>query len=318
MRRIDVWMESVKSTVFGIKRSSLSKIIDFTSSMRRFYGFVLSVIAILSAAIAKLFELLIYKNMYKELQRLISENHHGYVKGRSTVSNPLEYTSFILKSMEDGLQVDSIHTTHFSKAFDKVRHQLLLIKLALAVPPDRCGLLRSYFSGRTQRVRIGSCVSKEIKGAQGSHLGPDCFIWFVNDIAQIFKYVRVLFYADDMKLYLLVTSFQECLKIQSDLDRLTAWCEDRMLPLNVKKCKTLTFTRSFHPVIASYVYNGKILERVCSMTDLVVILDSKVSFREHIESVANKGFAMFGYIKRLSREFPYIYIEGFVCHLCSL
>jgi hypothetical protein len=35
--------ESVKSTVFGIKRSSLSKIIDFTSSMRRFYGFVLSV-----------------------------------------------------------------------------------------------------------------------------------------------------------------------------------------------------------------------------------------------------------------------------------
>jgi Reverse transcriptase (RNA-dependent DNA polymerase) len=96
--------------------------------------------------------------------------------------------------------------TDFSKAFDKVRHQLLLIKLALTVPPDRGGLLRSYFSGRRQRVRIGSCVSKEIKVTsgvpQGSHLGPLCFIWFVNDIAQIFKYVRVLFYADDMKLYL--------------------------------------------------------------------------------------------------------------------
>jgi hypothetical protein len=38
--------ESVKSTVFGIKRSSLSKIIDFTSTMRRFYGFVLSVIKV--------------------------------------------------------------------------------------------------------------------------------------------------------------------------------------------------------------------------------------------------------------------------------
>jgi hypothetical protein len=44
--------------------------------------------------------------------------------------------------MEDGLQVDSIYTD-FSKAFDKERHQLLLVKLALAVPPDRCGLLRS-------------------------------------------------------------------------------------------------------------------------------------------------------------------------------
>jgi hypothetical protein len=97
-------------------------------------------------------------------------------------------------------------------------------------------------------------------------------------------------------------------------------CEDNMLPLNVNKCKTLTFTQSFHPIIASYVLNGKILERVCSMTDLGVILDSKLSFREHIDYVVNKGSAMFGFIKRLSRESrdPYTYIEGFVCHLCSL
>jgi hypothetical protein len=42
---------------------------------------------------------------------------------------------------------------------------------------------------------------------------------------------------------------------------------------------------------------------VCSMTDLGVILDSKLSFREHIDSVVNKGSAMFGFIKRLSREY---------------
>jgi hypothetical protein len=43
------------------------------------------------------------------------------------------------------------------------------------------------------------------------------------------------------------------------------------------------------------------------MTDLGVILDSKLSFREHIDSVINKGSAMFGFINRLSREFrdPY-------------
>jgi hypothetical protein len=75
-----------------------------------------------------------------------------------------------------------------------------------------------------------------------------------------------------------------------------------MLPLNVNKCKTLTFTRSFHPIIASYVSNGKILEPMCSMTDLGVILDSKLSFKEHIDSVVNKGSAMFGFLKRLSRE----------------
>jgi hypothetical protein len=43
------------------------------------------------------------------------------------------------------------------------------------------------------------------------------------------------------------------------------------------------------------------------MTDLGVILDSKLSFREHIDSVVNKGSAMFGFIERLSWEYrdPY-------------
>jgi hypothetical protein len=53
--------------------------------------------------------------------------------------------------------------------------------------------------------------------SQGSHLGPLCFIWFVSRISVIFDYVRVLFYADDMKLFLPVRSFQDCMKIQSDL-----------------------------------------------------------------------------------------------------
>jgi hypothetical protein len=72
---------------------------------------------------------------------------------------------------------------------------------------------------------------------------------------------------------------------------------------------TLTFTRSFSPVTVSYVLNGIVLERVNTMIDLGVILDSKLSFREHIDSVVNKGSAMLGFINRLSREFrdPYRY-----------
>jgi hypothetical protein len=48
---------------------------------------------------------------------------------------------------------------------------------------------------------------------QGSHLGPLCFIWLVNEIPRIFRHVRVIFYADDMKLFLLVHGFRDCLKI---------------------------------------------------------------------------------------------------------
>jgi hypothetical protein len=95
-----------------------------------------------------------------------------------------------------------------------------------------------------------------------------------------------------MKLYLSAGSFQDCLKTQS-LKRLTKWCEENMLPLNVNKCKTLSFTRSFHLISDSYVFNGKILKRVSLMTDLGVILDSKLSLKEHINFVVNKDSAMF-------------------------
>jgi hypothetical protein len=44
-------------------------------------------------------------------------------------------------------------------------------------------------------------ISFHLGVLQGSHLGPSCFIWFVNRISVIFDYVRVLFYADDMELY---------------------------------------------------------------------------------------------------------------------
>jgi hypothetical protein len=106
----------------------------------------------------------------------------------------VEYSN--LKSIEDGCQVDSIYTD-FSKAFDKMCHCLLLDKMSTDVEPSRCQWLGSYFSGRIQRVKKGDCVSRDIlvtSGVlQGGHLGPLCFIWFVNEITWIFRHVRVLF-----------------------------------------------------------------------------------------------------------------------------
>jgi hypothetical protein len=63
--------------------------------------------------------------MYNDLKNVMSINQHGFMKNRSTIANLLEYASFVLNSIEDGNQVDSIYTD-FSKAFDRVRHQLLL------------------------------------------------------------------------------------------------------------------------------------------------------------------------------------------------
>jgi hypothetical protein len=54
--------------------------------------------------------------MYNDLKNLMSINQHGFMKNRLTIMNLLEYASFVLNSIEDGNQVDSIYTD-FSKAF---------------------------------------------------------------------------------------------------------------------------------------------------------------------------------------------------------
>jgi hypothetical protein len=73
--------------------------------------------------------------MYEDLKGQLADYQHGFVKGRSTVSNLLEYSSFVLKSIKDGCRVDSIYMD-YSEAFNKVRHRLLLkeIRLMLSHP----------------------------------------------------------------------------------------------------------------------------------------------------------------------------------------
>jgi hypothetical protein len=51
------------------------------------------------STVGKLFELLVYRHMYKDLKSQLADCQHGFLKGISTVSNLLEYSSFLLKSM---------------------------------------------------------------------------------------------------------------------------------------------------------------------------------------------------------------------------
>jgi hypothetical protein len=91
---------------------------------------------------AKLFELMVYRVMYEDLRVHLADCEHGFVKSRWTVSNLIEYSSFVLKSIEDGCQVDSIYT-YFSKAFGRVRHCFLLEKMSGSIELARCQSLRS-------------------------------------------------------------------------------------------------------------------------------------------------------------------------------
>jgi hypothetical protein len=69
-------------------------------------------------------------------------------------------------------------------------------------------------------------------------------------------------------MFLPVWRLQDCMKIQSDLNKLSEWCERNSLFLNVDKCKTITFSKTCY----AYMLAGTVLDQVSSITDLGVII----------------------------------------------
>jgi hypothetical protein len=57
------------------------------------------------------------------VKSIITPHQHGFFSGTSTVTNLIEFTSFVPNAMENSLRIDSIYT-NFSKAFDEVNHRL--------------------------------------------------------------------------------------------------------------------------------------------------------------------------------------------------
>ena len=95
-----------------------------------------------------------------------------------------------------------------------------------------------------------------------------------------------------------ISSDDDCRSMQADLDRLLEWGETWAMCFNVNKCKTLTISRSRNPIMSDYCINNNVLEHVGNFKDLGIVIDSKLTFREHVRSLISKANAVNGMIKR--------------------
>jgi hypothetical protein len=122
---------------------------------------------------------------------------------------------------------------------------------------------------------------------------------FINDVFSCFKSLRILLYADDLKIFFPVADNGDFANVQAELDVFSQWCIDSGMQLNLGKCKSMNFTRVFQ-----YEYR---LDSVDSICDLGVVLGSKLNFTSHIDSLIVKASRMLGYIRRVGKEFrdPY-------------
>ena len=262
-------------------------------------------ISILSS-VAKLFESIIYEHIYNHVKGVLSVNQHGFIRGRSTVSNLLEYKTYLCDAFSIGGQVDAIYTD-FSKAFDKVDHVLLCQRMAShGIHGNLLRWICSYLSNRSQLVAVGGFVSVPVAVTsgvpQGSHLGPLMFIIFINNLVSKLS-CSALLYADDLKLFHRITGIESCIALQLDLDTLTSWCKVNRMSLNVKKCCVISFTKRFNKTIYNYSLDSVDLRRESIVKDLGVVFDDQLSFRSHYSHILSRGSQLLGFILRSTKEF---------------
>ena len=165
----------------------------------------------------------------------LSQHQHGFVHGKSCLSNLLETVHEINTILEDGEVVDLVYLD-FQKAFDKVPHERLP---AHGITGQCNNIIRNFITGRTMAVRVGDELSiwePVLSGVpQGSVLGPLLFLLFINDMPAITTNITTLF-ADDSKL---TGNARSPATIQSDLHCLSQWAGVWQMKFYESKCSVL-------------------------------------------------------------------------------
>ena len=155
---------------------------------------------------------------------ILGDAQHGFRPGRSCETQLINTVEHLAWSVNDRNQTDLL-ILDFSKAFDKVAHKRLLLKLEYyGIRGLVLAWIKAWLIGRTQQVVLKgkysekSCVRSGVP--QGTVLGPLCFLLFVNDITS-----KIKWFVDDTLLYGLVHNSDDAISLLSDLDKLVDWAK---------------------------------------------------------------------------------------------
>ena len=258
-------------------------------------------ISLLSVA-SKVAERCIFNRIYPLLHDQIYTLQHGFMKGRSTVTQLLQVLHDILKSVIKGEQVDMVYLDR-EKAFDKVPHDLLIEKLqSFGIYGNLLKWLNSYLTNRQQRVVLEGKSSSWLEVTsgvpQGSSLGPLLFISYINDMPLKLRHSTIALFADDSKCYRRITKVQNCQELQDDINHLFKWSVEWGMSFKIEKCFVLSINQSNKHQPFKYTMNDVTLSTVNEVKDLGIFLDTKLSWDKHIRYTTANARKLTGLIKR--------------------
>ena len=180
-----------------------------------------------------------------------------------------------------------------SKAFDCVRHDLLIAKLhAYGFSHEASTLINDYLTNRQQRVKVNGSFSswKNVtRGVpQGSVLGPLLFNIYINDLLLFIQNVDVCNYADDTTIYTCDKNLRDIThRLVHDCSVAFEWFPDNFMKLNADKCHLLVLGRSNDDPVTVRIGNSEVVNSSEGKL-LGVQIGNKLSFDNHVSKLCQK------------------------------
>ena len=184
----------------------------------------------------------------------------------------------------------------FSKAFDAIPHQRLLMKLDYhGIHSNTKRRISRFLTKRLQRVCVnGQCSdwSPVWSGTpQGTVFGPHLFLLLINDIHEKVTSTTRLF-AHDCLLYRPINSVEDEKALQEDLDTMVQWSQSWGMQFNPSKYKTMRVSKKRSPGSTSYnIHNilGVTLEETQQTQYLGINIQNNVSWNSKTHHATGKA-----------------------------
>ena len=182
----------------------------------------------------------------------------------------------------------------FSKAFDIINHNTLLVKLKQCdLPPDIRRWIATFLLDRTQQVTIGNKFSPpgHPKGGvpQGTLIGPKCFLVYINDLetpVPLYKYV------DDSTLFEICHRKSESV-LQHSVDIAARWTVHNDMNINLDKSKEMLISflqdPEFRNTVPRLTIDGNEIDYVQHAKRVGVTISSDLTWNKHVENIVAKA-----------------------------
>lgn len=227
---------------------------------------------------------------------IIHDHQYGFRKDSNTLGAVLHMTHFITKSVSN--KRTSVLFLDLKKAFDSINQEMLLSKITkLNLDPNELSIFRTYITGRTQFVKLGS-IGSQFKACspngvpQGSRIGPKAFIFYINDIFKLELCGEIILFADDAAIMYSATSAEQLGRdMQHDINALEKWFRLNDLSVNAGKSKWMLFSRSSRGEShanadeLTITINGSAIERVDKMNYLGLVIDEHLKWDKHVDKI---------------------------------